>query len=403
MGNNLHPETSVVHEGVGQDSAYHSVSTPIYQTISFEFDSPDSLPEHHYTRVSNPTRNALEDNLNALEGGAGAFATGGGTTAIFLAMSLLKAGDHVIAANDLYCGTYRLLTEYFSKFNIEASFVSLYDSGEVRRAVKPNTKLIWMETPSNPLLRIVDIPSIVKIAQEHGLLTGIDNTFMTPLWQSPMQMGVDLVVYSSSKYISGHGDVLSGIVIARTQELANEIARWRNLLGISSCPMESWMVLRGLKTLPHRLKAHERNAQALVDFLSHLDFVKQIYYPGLKTHPGHDIAAKQQKSFGGMLSFEVDEDQIDIKQFFSMLRLFKLSMSLGSVTSLISQPWAMSFSVLSLEKRQAMGIQSNLIRISTGIEHPDDLIADLSQALNKSHRAKAHSENFPLSSVSVNA
>jgi len=226
---------------------------------------------------------------------------------------------------------------------------------------------------------------------------------MTPLWQSHMQMGVDLVVYSSSKYISGHGDVLSGIVIARTQELANEIARWRNLLGISSSPMESWMVLRGLKTLPHRLKAHERNAQALVDFLSHLDFVKQIYYPGLKTHPGHDIAAKQQKSFGGMLSFEVDEDQIDIKQFFSMLRLFKLSMSLGSVTSLISQPWAMSFSVLSLEKRQAMGIQSNLIRISTGIEHPDDLIADLSQALNKSHRAKAHSENFPLSSVSVNA
>lgn len=380
------PETQVVHVGVKKDGQYGSTKTPIYQTVTFNFDSPDKVPDHVYTRMGNPTREALEESINNLDGGVRAFATGGGLSAIFLALSLVKGGEHIIAGREIYGGTYRLLTDVLSRYGVESSFVNMSDINEVKAAIRKNTKLIWIETPSNPLLNIVDIAQVVELAKNSGILTGIDNTFMTPLWQPAIKMGVDMAVYATSKYINGHGDVLGGVVVAGNENLVEELDFLKNAFALGEAPMEAWMVLRGIKTLPLRLAAHERNAQALVDFLKEQKWVKRVYYPGLPNHPGHEIAKRQQKSFGGMLSFELDEEQVDIKKLLTSVNIYNLALSLGSVDSLISQPWEMSFRVLTEEIRRGMGITRGLIRISAGIEHPDDLVRDLEQAYVKARK-----------------
>lgn len=375
-----HLETEVIHQGSFQDHQHHSVSTPIYQTATFVSESLESESEYKYSRYSNPTRKALEDNLAALEGGAGAFATTSGNAAIHLVLSLLKAGDHVICGTEVHGGTHLLIKDFMGKFGIESSFVDLIDVNAVKIAVKPNTRMIWVETPTNPLLKAVDISAMANIARYAEALCVVDNTLMTPFWQRPIDLGADIVVYSSTKYLNGHSDVISGAVIAKTETLASQFQHWISLLGVGAPPMDAWLVFRGMKTLPQRLKVHAYNAGAIAKFLVEHPLVNQVYYPGLESSPGHELAKRQQKSFGGMLSFEVDLERLDLNLFIKSLQYFKFSHSSGGVVSNISHPWSTSHNCVSEDIRSCGGITVGLLRLSPGLEYFEDLIKDLQYA-----------------------
>ena len=377
------PETIAVHAGVYVDAQYRSVTTPIYPSSTFAFEGLGQPPPVDYSRSGNRTRQALQENLNDLEGGAGAFALCSGMTAIHTVMMLLKPGDHVICSRELYGGSYRLFTQVFAERGIEYSFLEEMDAAAVEAAVRPHTRLVWIETPTNPLLNIVDIAAVVEVSKRHGLLTALDNTFLTPLLQRPLEMGVDLVVYSTTKYLNGHSDVVGGAIVARSKGLAEKLSFLINALGLGSTPFDAWLVLRGMKTLPQRMKAHERNGAALALFLKSHALVKRVFYPGLPEHPGHCVARRQQKGFGGMLSFEVDAARVDLLCFFKALTYFKLSVSLGGVESLIEQPWSMSHLAMPEAARRAAGITEAIVRVSAGIEAAEDLISDLESALEK--------------------
>jgi O-succinylhomoserine (thiol)-lyase len=377
----MHFETRCVHVGVNKDSAYNSATTPIYPTSTFCWDSLESNKGYDYTRSANPTRRALEENIAALEGGIDCRATSTGMSAITTTMHFFKPGDHIIAGHDIYGGTFRLFHDIYSQNGLNFSFVDMGDIENVRNAVTPNTKGIWIETPSNPLLRVVDIAAVVGVARDAGAMTIADNTFMSPYLQRPFEHGVDVVIHSTTKYLNGHSDVVGGCVVTRDDERAERIAYIVNALGLACSPFDAWLVLRGIKTLGPRMQAHERAAMALARMLEEHPRVGTVFYPGLESHPQHELARRQQDGFGAMLSFEVQGGRDAAERVLTTTKLFLMAESLGGVESLVSYPDTMSHASMTLEARRAAGITENTIRVSVGIEHPDDLIADMKQAL----------------------
>lgn len=373
--------TRCVHVGVDKDESFNSVITPIYPSSTFAFVEPGRTKGYDYSRTGNPTRSALEENLAALEGGVLCRATATGMAAELTAMSLFRAGDHLIAGHDIYGGTYRLFTQLMTEWGLTFSFVDQRDLKQVEQAIRPETRGLWIETPSNPLLNIVDIAGLVRLARPHRLLTIADNTFLSPFFQRPLELGVEVVVHSTTKYLNGHSDVVGGAIIARTEETGKRIAYLANALGTACSPFDAWLVLRGIKTLGLRMTAHERNAQAVAEFLQGHPQVARVYYPGLPEHPGHELAKRQQTGFGGMVSFDIRGGRDAAFAFLRRLKIFYLAESLGGVESLIEHPETMSHASMPAEARHAAGISGGTIRCSIGIEDAEDLIQDLDQAL----------------------
>ncbi len=381
-GESFQTETLAVHRGVYKDTAYNSVTTPIYPTSTFAFERIGVHKGYDYTRSGNPTRQALHENLAALEGGTAAWATCTGMSAITSVAMLFESGDHIVTGHDIYSGTIRLFEQVLPRLGIEVSFVRMRDPREVRRTIRPNTRAVFIETPSNPLLNLVDLAAVNAIAREHSLLSIVDNTFMSPYFQKPFDFGADIVIHSMTKYLNGHSDVVGGAIIVRDGKLAERVGFLVNALGTACSPFDAWLVLRGVKTLPYRMEAHQRNALAVARWLATQPAVKRVYYPGLEDHPDHTLARKQMTGFGGMVSFDLDLDRIGVDALFSRLKLFSLAESLGGVESLVEQPWTMSHSSISEQRRRDAGISPSTIRLSIGIEHPDDLIADLARGLS---------------------
>lgn len=375
-------KTLAVHAGVAKDTAYNSVITPIYQTSTFRFEGIGQTKGFDYTRSGNPTRTALEENLAALEGGTSARAVATGMAAIQTVLHLLKAGDHLICTQDCYGGTERLLRLYTSLYGIEVSFIDLNRESELEASLRKTTKMVWIETPSNPLMNVTDIRKVTGFARNHGILTVADNTFLSPVFQKPLELGADLVIHSTTKYLNGHSDVVGGAVITADPVLADRISYLVNALGVAQAPFDSWLVLRGIKTLALRMKQHEENALAVARFLDQHPSVKKVNYPGLPGHSGYETAKSQQSGFGGMLSFEVDGDLEKVNRILSSTRLFSLAESLGGIESLICHPATMTHASMDPELREKAGITQPVIRLSVGIEDAEDLIADLKQALS---------------------
>lgn len=373
-------QTSCVRAGTGKDATYLSVATPIYATSTFAFKGPRETTGHDYSRTTNPTREALEDALATLEGGAGASATATGMAATSTALHLLGEGAHVITGHDIYGGTYRLFAEVLNQRAFSFSFVRMANLQAVRDAIRPETRALWVETPSNPLLNLVDIAAMAEIAREHDLLLMVDNTFMTPVFQRPLELGADLVVHSTTKYLNGHSDIVGGAIVSKSAEHAERIAWLLNNLGTCSAPFDAWLVSRGIKTLPLRMEAHARNAQCLAEFLSGRSEVERVYYPGLPDHPHHALAQRQMSGFGGMLSFDMHGGEAAAFRFVQALQLFEFAESLGGVQSLIEHPDSMSHLSMTPEARTAAGIRPGNLRVSVGIEDPDDLIEDMARA-----------------------
>ena len=378
-------ETICVQAGTRKDTTFNAVAVPIYATSTFAFEAPGKTKGFDYSRTANPTRQALEECLAALEGGAGATATATGMAAETSIMGLLPAGSHVIAGRDIYGGTYRLSATILAARGLEFSFVDMSKSGNVREALRPNTRAIWIESPSNPLLGLVDIAAVCEIARGHGHDSWVivDNTFMSPIFQKPLALGADFVVHSTTKYLNGHSDMVGGAIIARTGEHATAVAAMVNALGTCCSPFDSWLVLRGIRTLPIRMAAHARNAKALAEFLAAHPAVEHVYYPGLPTHPQHSMAKKQMTGFGGMLSFDIRGGKEAAFRFIEALHIFAFAESLGGVESLVEHPETMSHASMSPEARRAAGITESNVRLSTGIESAEDLVADVAQALGR--------------------
>ncbi len=377
----MHFETRCVHTGVDKDGTYLSATTPIYPTSTFRWDDLKTHRGFDYTRSGNPTRRALEENLAELEGGIDCRATCTGMSAITATMHMFKPGDHIIAGHDIYGGTYRLFDSLFRGMGIEFSFVKMGDPENIRKAAKPNTKCVWIETPSNPLLNIVDIAAVCNVAQEIGAITIADNTFLSPYLQRPFEFGVDVIVHSTTKYLNGHSDVVGGCVITSKKEHAERISYVVNALGLACSPFDAWLVLRGVKTLGPRMEAHQRGAQALAEFLAGHSAVQKVYYPGLKTHPQYALAKTQQRGFGAMLSLDLEGGRPKVESVLAKLKLFQLAESLGGVESLIEYPDTMSHASMTEPARREAGITDKTLRVSVGIEHAEDLIADFAQAL----------------------
>lgn len=376
-------ETQSVHTGVNKDTLYNSCTTPIYPSSTFYWNDLNTNSGYDYTRSGNPTRKALEENLAALEGGVAAQATATGMAAITAAMHLFRPGDHIIAGNDIYGGTYRLFADVFTGMGLKFSFVDMGDLEAVKAAVTPESKAIWIETPSNPLLNLTDIAAVCEIAQANQLATIADNTFLSPYLQKPFDLGVDIIVHSTTKYLNGHSDVVGGAVISKTEAWAEKVAYVVNALGLGCSPFDAFLVLRGVKTLGPRMEAHQKGAMALAQMLDEHPKVEKVYYPGLETHPDHELAKKQQRGFGGMLSFDVKGGREQAEKVFANLSLFQLAESLGGIESLIEYPETMSHASMTLEARREAGISERTIRVSVGIEHPDDLVAELKSALDQ--------------------
>jgi len=374
-------QTTAVHTGVDKDSAYNSVITPIYQTSTFRFESVGQTKGYDYSRTANPTRKALEQNLAALEGGVAASAVATGMAAIALTLHFFKSGDHIICTHDCYGGTERLLRTYGEQFGLRVTYVDMSDLAAVEEAVRPETKALWIETPSNPLLNIVDIRALAGIAHGHGALAIVDNTFLSPVNQRPFELGADLIVHSTTKYLNGHSDVVGGAVIANNRDLADRLQFLTNALGQGASPFDCWLVLRGIKTLIPRMREHERNAHLVAKFLNDHPAVRRVYYPGLPGQPGYELAKRQQYGFGGMVSFEVDGDIEEAKKVLGATKVFSLAESLGGIESLIEHPCTMSHASMKPDLREKAGINERVIRLSVGIEAAEDLLEDLDQAL----------------------
>ena len=374
-------ETTAIHAGDRPDAATGAISVPIYQTSTFVFEDVGKTRGWDYSRTANPTRKILEDTIAQLEGGKAGFAFATGMAAETTVMHLLRTGDHVISGDDVYGGTYRLFQDVMSAFGLEFTFLRLNDRERIEEAIKPNTRMLWLETPSNPLLNIVDIEMVVDIAKRHKLLTVIDNTFATPYFLRPIEYGIDLVVHSTTKYLNGHCDVVGGAVVTTTDELTQRVQFLLNAMGTCASPFDCWLVLRGIETLPVRMKKHEENAIAVANFLKGHPAVKKVFYPGLESHPGHEIAKRQMRGFGGVVSFELRGGVEGVKPFLKKLKAFSLAESLGGVASLAEHPDTMSHASMPKNYREKVGITEELIRLSVGLENVDDLTEDLEQAL----------------------
>ncbi|WP_281774705.1 trans-sulfuration enzyme family protein [Methanobacterium formicicum] len=368
--------TKSIHSGRRPDESTGAISTPICQTSTFVFDGYRKPKEHDYTRTSNPTRNVLEDTIAALEGGNAGFAFSSGMSAVATAIHLLSAGDHVISCDDLYGGSHRLFEQIMTRFGIEFTFIRLNDEEKIQDAVKTNTRMIWVETPSNPLLNITDLEMVSSIARENQLLSVADNTFASPYFLKPINFGMDLVLHSTTKYLNGHSDVIGGAIVTTTDKLAEDVHYLLNGMGTNAAPFDSWLVLRGIKTLPLRMERHASNALAIAEYLEDHPQVKEVYYPGLTDHPGHEIARKQMTGYGGVVSFKLKSD---VGTFLHGLELFSLAESLGGADSLVEHAATMSHASMTPEARKKAGITDDLIRLSVGLEDVDDLIEDLDQ------------------------
>ena len=373
--------TVAARAAIESDTQHGAVVPPLYLSSNFAFAGYGEKREYDYTRSGNPTRDALADALTELEGGAGAVVTSSGMAALTLLTSLLKPGDLLVAPHDCYGGSYRLFENLSAKGHFEVTFVDQTDTAAVALACQRKPKLILTETPSNPLLRIVDIEQMASFAKDCDALLAVDNTFLSPALQNPIAMGADIVIHSTTKYINGHSDVVGGALIAATDKLAEELCWWANCLGITGAPFDSFLTLRGLRTLQPRIRQHEENAQLIANVLLEHAAVSNVYYPGLAHHPGHDIALRQQRGFGGMLSFELEGGDEAIRIFLRNLQYFSLAESLGGVESLVCHPASMTHAPVAAEALQKAGIGRNLIRLSVGIESADDLVADLINAL----------------------
>ena len=377
-------ETRAVHAGQQADPNNGAVMTPVYLTSTYKQDAP-AVPRqgYEYTRTTNPTRTALQENLASLEGGAWGLCFSSGLAATNALLDRLRPGDHVVAGNDLYGGTYRLFSKVFERYGVRFSFVDTTDPAEVAAAIEDATRYVYLETPSNPLLRITDLSAVSELAHARGKLVIVDNTFATPWLQRPLEHGVDLVLHSLSKYLGGHSDLIGGALIGNDPKLCEELAFFQNAVGGCLAPMDSFLVLRGTKTLHVRMERHCDNALRIARWLDQHPRVRSVAYPGLESHPGHTVAAKQMSAFGGMVSFELDGDLKAANTFASSTAVFTLAESLGGVESLIEIPASMTHASIPAEKRAEAGLADGLVRLSVGIEHVDDLIEDLEQAFVK--------------------
>lgn len=373
-------ETKLLHFGGEIDRATGASSVPIYQASTFHHEDIYQPPLHDYSRSGNPTRQALEDYIALLEGGVRGFAYASGMAAISSSFMLLSAGDHMIVTEDVYGGTYRLLTSILNRMGIESTFVDMTDLDQVKAALKPNTKAVYMETPSNPTLNITDIGAVTDWAKERDLLTLLDNTFMTPYYQRPIEFGVDIVIHSATKFLGGHSDVLAGLAVARTEELAGRLKQLQNGLGTVLGVQDSWLLMRGMKTLGARMAHSEESAAKLAAWLQGRSDIERVYYPGLLNHPGREIHEKQSSGYGAVISFDVGSGE-RAKQVLNQVKLPLVAVSLGAVESILSYPAMMSHAAMGEQVRHERGITDGLLRFSVGLEDVDDLIADLDQAL----------------------
>src|ERR1700761_1451941 len=375
--------TKLIHS-IPVDPQTGAVSVPIYQTSTFVQDAPGVNKGYDYARTGNPTRTVLENLVAQLEGGSTGAAFASGLAAIDAVLKLLQTGDEIVAVDDIYGGAFRLFEQVYKKFGITVRYVDTTNVAAVLDAVTPKTKLIWVETPTNPTLKISDIRAIAALAHAHGCLLCVDNTFASPALQKPLALGADLVVHSGTKYLGGHSDLIAGLVVAATAELGQQIKFLQNASGAILGPFDSWLLIRGIETLHLRVRQHSASARAMAAFLEGHPAVDKVYYPGLPTHPGHAVAAGQSKGFGGIVSFSLKEDTIEAATaFVTSTQLFKLAESLGGIKSLVSHPAQMTHKTIPAEKRQAAGVVDGLIRLSTGLEDTEDLIADLRQALDR--------------------
>ncbi|WP_102274481.1 bifunctional cystathionine gamma-lyase/homocysteine desulfhydrase [Cytobacillus massiliigabonensis] len=373
-------KTKLIHGGISGDPNTGAVSVPIYQVSTYKQESVGKHKGFEYSRTGNPTRHALEELIKDLEGGKAGFAFGSGMAAITAVMMLFKSGDHIIMTDDVYGGSYRVMTKVLNRFGIDSTFVDTSKLENIKAEIRPNTKALYLESPTNPLLKITDIAEAAKVAKEHQLLTIVDNTFSTPYWQTPIELGADIVLHSATKYIGGHSDVVAGLVVVNSDELAADMHFVQNSTGGVLGPQDSWLLMRGIKTLGIRMEETESNTRAIVEFLQSHPSVTKVYYPGIETHPNHDIAKKQARGFGGMISFDVGSEE-NADTLLKKINYFTLAESLGAVESLISVPARMTHASIPKERRAELGITDGLVRISVGLEDVEDLIEDLQQAL----------------------
>ena len=378
---NLGFNTLAIHYGQEEDPTTGALITPIYQTSTYVLEELGKNKGYKYARTHNPTRTALEKCLASLEGAKYGVATASGMAAATCILNLLESGDHVIAGDDIYGGVYRLFENIFKKFKIEFTYVDASDASNVEKAIKPNTKLVWLESPTNPLLKLADLRAVGEITKKHKLLFAVDNTFATPFAQKPLELGADLVMHSTTKYLSGHSDVVGGAVITRSEELHSQLQFNINAVGAVPGPFDCFLILRGIKTLSLRLREHEKNAAAVANFLESHPLVEKVLYPGLPSHPQFALAKSQMASFGGVLSFVVKGGLEGATTFVNSTKLFKLAESLGGVKSLICHPASQTHAPIPKEVREKVGIVDGLIRVSVGLEDEVDLLADLKHAL----------------------
>lgn len=375
--------TELIHS-IPVDAQTGAISVPIYQTSTFVQEAPGVNKGYDYARSGNPTRATLEDIIAKLEKGSTGVAFGSGLAAIDAVLKLLKSGDEIIAVDDIYGGAYRLFTHVYEKFGITVKYVDATNAVNVFNALTPSTRLIWIETPTNPTLKISDIAAIAKIAKAQNCWLCVDNTFASPALQQPLALGADIVVHSATKYLGGHSDLIAGLVVTKDKELGAKIKFIQNASGAILSPFDSWLVIRGIETLHLRIKQHCANAQAVAEYLQNHPLVDKVYYPGLESHPNHAIAKQQAKGFGGVVSFTLKNDTQDAAvQLVTSTKLFKLAESLGGVKSLLCHPAQMTHKSVPAEKRRAAGVADSLVRLSVGLEEVEDLIADLEQALGQ--------------------
>jgi cystathionine gamma-lyase / homocysteine desulfhydrase len=374
-------KTRLIHGGIEGDPHTGAVSVPIYQVSTYKQEAVGKHKGYEYSRTGNPTRHALETYIAELEGGARGLAFGSGMAALSTVLSLFSKGDHLVVGDDVYGGTYRVITRVFSRLGLDATYVDTSNPAAVEAAIRPETKAIIMETPTNPLLKVSDIAALSAIAKAKGIMLMVDNTFMTPYWQNPLELGADIVYHSATKYLGGHSDVVAGLVVAKDAKVGEELHFLQNAIGGILGPQDSWLLLRGMKTLGVRMEEHEQNARILANWLAERNDIKRVIYPGLPSHPNHELAKKQARGFGGMISFDVGSAE-RADEVLAKVKYFTLAESLGAVESLISVPARMTHASIPADRRAELGITDGLIRISVGIEDVQDLIDDLEQALS---------------------
>ena len=374
--------TKTIHAGIAPDEATGAIMTPIYQTSTYVQEKVGQSKGYEYSRSSNPTRHALEKNIAALENAKYGTCFGSGLAAVDGVMKMLNPGDEVIASSDLYGGTYRIFTGVFAKYGIKFHFVNMDCNKNIEKFINKNTKLIWIETPTNPVMKIIDIASVAEIAKKAAVWLAVDNTFATPFLQTPLDLGADLVMHSATKYLGGHSDVVMGALVTSNEEIAKEMYRIQNSSGAIAGPMDSFLVLRGIKTLHLRMQRHCENGEKVANYLAKHPKIEKVYWPGFTSNPGYSVAKKQMRNFGGMVSFSLKGNKIaDTHKVMENFKIFSLAESLGGVESLVCHPPTMTHAAIPQKDREAAGIVDSLIRLSVGVEDIDDLITDLEQAL----------------------